>query len=191
MGEPAQDHEQAHAPYEAPTQHHARAGHEPTSEAAAPERASEPLIAAGGNRALGNALARMGAGLLPGGAVHPDVASAIGAARGGGQPLQESVRANVGEQLGDSLDDVRIHTDARADELARSVAARAFTTGTDVFFAAGEYQPASREGVGLLAHELTHVIQQRGAPTGGPMTITDPGDAVETEAEEVARDVSG
>ena len=58
-------------------------------------------------------------------------------------------------------------------------------------FAAGEYQPSSGAGLELLAHELTHVTQQRGISTDGPMTVSEPGEAVEHEADEVARDVTG
>ena len=149
-----------------------------------------PVQSMVGNRAFGQAIARMGAGILPGGAVHPAVAAAIGAARGAGHGLPEPLRAEVGERMSDPLGDVRIHTDSRAAELARSVSARAFTTGTDVFFGAGEYQPSSRDGKELLAHELTHVVQQRGAPTTGPMTVSEPGESIEVEAEQVARDVA-
>jgi hypothetical protein len=86
---------------------------------------------------------------------------------------------------------VRVHTDPTADALARSVSARAFTTGTDVYFAAGEYRPGSSDGDSLLAHELTHVTQQRGAPTSGPLTVSEPGDAMETEADSVAGGFDG
>lgn len=175
-----------------------RASHDSLRDSAASEEARGPLQApapsqalAGGNRAFGSFLSRMGDGILPGGAVHPDVASAISAARGSGHSLPESVREQVSPHVGDPLTDVRVHTDSRADQLARSVSARAFTTGTDVFFAAGEYQPSSTAGGQLLAHELTHVAQQRGAPTTGPMTVTDPGHATEVEAEAVARNVGG
>ncbi|MBO9533579.1 MAG: DUF4157 domain-containing protein [Solirubrobacteraceae bacterium] len=154
-----------------------------------PER--QPAYAPAGNRAFGQFLGRMGDGILPGGAVHPDVASAIGAARGSGHTLPHAVREQVAPHVGDPLNDVKIHTDSTADALSRSVSARAFTTGTDVFFAAGEYQPSTKEGQALLAHELTHVAQQRGAPTSGPMTVSEPGDQVENEAEAVSRDVVG
>ena len=126
-------------------------------------------------------------GILPGGRVHPDVTAQIAAARGGGTQVDAGVRDDLSSRLGDGLGDVRVHTDALADSLARSVQARAFTTGADIFFGAGEYRPASAEGRELLAHELTHVVQQRGLPTSGEMVVTDPGDAQEAEAERVAR----
>jgi hypothetical protein len=88
--------------------------------------------------------------------------------------------------LGDAFSDVRVHTDPLADQLARSVQARAFTTGSDIYFAGGEYAPRSSAGQQLLAHELTHVVQQRGAPTTGELRVSDPGDALEREATRVA-----
>ena len=78
---------------------------------------------------------------------------------------------------------MRVHNDSTADALAQSVSARAFTTGSDVYFAAGEYQPGSSSGDELLSHELAHVVQQRDAPVTGPLTVSMPGDALENEAE--------
>jgi hypothetical protein len=132
---------------------------------------------------------RDGEGILPGGVVHPDVEAAIGAARGSGSGAERTVASRVGAALDDSLSDVRIHTDGAAAELARSVSARAFTVGSDIFFGPGEYRPATPAGRELLTHELVHVVQQRGAPRGGSLTVSEPGDALEREAEDVARNV--
>jgi hypothetical protein len=88
---------------------------------------------------------------------------------------------------GDSFHDVRVHTDQLAGALARSVQARAFTTGADIYFASGEYRPASPSGRELIAHELAHVVQQRGVPTSGDMVVSQPGDALELQAERAAR----
>ncbi len=66
------------------------------------------------------------------------------------------------------------------------MSARAFATGTDVYFAKGEYSPGSADGDRLIAHELAHVVQQRGAASSGPLTVSQPGDALETEADSVA-----
>lgn len=169
----------------------ARAAHKRPA-GGAPQQADgmRGLAAAVGNAAFGR-LARQGSGLLPGGRVHPDVEQAISAQRGGGRPLDSSTREQVGEALGDPLADVRVHDDSSAGALARSVSARAFTTGTDVFFGDGEYKPGTSEGDRLLAHELSHVVQQRGAPTSGPLEVSEPGDALEQEADEIARDVTG
>ena len=79
-----------------------------------------------------------------------------------------------------------VHTDDTADQLNRSVSAKAFATGTDVYFAKGQYNPGSADGDHLIAHELAHVVQQRGAPNSGPLTVSQPGDALETEADSVA-----
>jgi Domain of unknown function (DUF4157) len=140
-----------------------------------------------GNRGF-TQLVQGGAGILPDGRAHPVVEATIARTRGAGQPLEPAQRRRFGSALGDDLGDVRVHTDSTADSLARSVQARAFATGSDVYFAEGEYNPGSPSGDELLAHELTHVVQQRGAPTAGPLTVSEPGDASEREAEAVARD---
>ena len=85
-------------------------------------------------------------------------------------------------RLGDDLGDVHVHDDAEAAGLARSVEARAFTVGSDIWFDAGEHRPGTDDGDRLLAHELTHVVQQRGAPAEGPLTVSHPGDPAEREA---------
>ena len=66
----------------------------------------------------------------------------------------------------------------------------AFATGTDVYFAKGEYNPGSADGDRLIAHELAHVVQQRGAANSGPLTVSQPGDALETEADSVADSIA-
>lgn len=157
------------------------------------DRAGDPtvrLAAAIGNRGFAQ-LARSGSGILPSGLVHPDVQSAIDLSRGTGTALDAHTRDGVGPALGDSLADVRVHTDAAAGALARAVDARAFTTGSDIYFGTGEYRPGHADGDRLLAHELTHVVQQRGALTSGPLTVTEPGDAQEVHADAVADELSG
>ena len=138
-----------------------------------------------GNAAFTAAVAREGGGILPGGQVHPAVESTLSSTRGGGASLDRGVQERLAPALGD-LSDVRVHTDDTAVALNRSVSARAFATGTDVYFGPGEYQPGSAEGDKLLAHELAHVVQQRGAPSSGPLQVSNPGDAVEQEADAVA-----
>jgi Domain of unknown function (DUF4157) len=93
-------------------------------------------------------------------AVSSEVESSIQQARGSGQPLAESIRTPMEQAFGADFSGVRVHTDERSDRLNREVQARAFTTGQDVFFRKGEYRPGSRSGQELLAHELTHVVQQ-------------------------------
>ncbi len=164
----------------------------PGVESADATSAAQRLAGATGNRAFTQILARAGAGsaLGPGGVVHPDVGAVIDAARGSGQPLDRGVARDLEPSLG-PLGDVRVHADAEADVLARSVEARAFTTGSDVFFAAGEYQPQTGSGRALLAHELTHVDQQRGGPSSGPFVVSQPGDAQELDAEAASRELGG
>ncbi len=130
------------------------------------------------------------AGILADGRVRPEVSARIAASRGRGSPLEPAVRDEMATALGDDFADVRVHADALSDALARSVQARAFTTGADIFFAGGEYQPASPHGRALLAHELAHVVQQRGAPTAGELTVSVPGDALERDAERAASAIS-
>jgi hypothetical protein len=170
----------------------ARARETARPEPAGPERRDAGLLtlaSAVGNAAFGR-LARDGAGILPGGLVHPDVEQAIAAQRGTGRSLDAGVRGRVEEHVGEPLSDVRVHDDAEAAHLARAVSARAFTTGTDLFFGHGEYRPGTSDGDRLIAHELAHVVQQRGAPQGGPMNVSEPGDAMETEADQVADQVT-
>jgi hypothetical protein len=151
---------------------------------------AQQLASAVGNQGIGQ-LARQGAGILPDGRAHPQVESAIASSRGSGHQLDDGSRDRIGGPLGDPLDDVRVHTDDKADALASSVSARAFTTGNDVFFKKGEYNPGSSDGQQLLAHELTHVVQQRGASTSGPLQVSQPGDALENEAETAADELTG
>jgi len=87
----------------------------------------------------------------------------INAARGGGESLPSSVRGSLEPQLGHDFSKVHIHADATADKLSRQLGARAFTSKDDVFFRDGAYQPGSDSGRGLIAHELTHVVQQGAA----------------------------
>ena len=93
--------------------------------------------------------------------VTPDVQAQINGLRGSGQPLPESVHAFFRPRFGQDFSNVLVHTDARAAEAARAVNAQAFTVGRDVVFGAGAYAPGAVGGRRLLAHELTHVLQQR------------------------------
>jgi hypothetical protein len=90
------------------------------------------------------------------------IESRLNSSKGGGSPLSDEVRSFMEPRFGADFSEVKVHTDAQADQLNRSVQARAFTTGQDVFFRQGEYNPGSRGGQELIAHELTHVVQQNG-----------------------------
>ena len=83
---------------------------------------------------------------------------------GRGQPLSGPVAARMGEALGDGFSDVQVHTDVGAGRIAGGFDARAFTVGSHIAFAPGEFRPGTMEGDALIAHELAHVAQQRGAP---------------------------
>lgn len=120
--------------------------------------------------------------------VVPEVEEAIQRARGGGQALDSGVRVQMESAFGTDFGGVRVHTGAEADALNRAVSARAFTTGVDIFFRGGEYNPQGSGGRELLAHELTHVLQQSdGAHC--KLTLSQPGDVYEEEAEQMARAV--
>jgi outer membrane protein OmpA-like peptidoglycan-associated protein len=86
--------------------------------------------------------------------------------RSAGEPLGRDARSFMESRFGEDFGDVRVHTDARAAESAAAVRARAYTVGRSVVFGAGEYRPGNDEGRRLLAHELTHVVQQRGSTAG-------------------------
>lgn len=109
----------------------------------------------------------------------------------GGQPLDAQTRADMEARLGADFSDVRVHTDSAASESAKAVGAHAYTVGSDVVFQAGRFDPSSHEGRTTLAHELTHVVQQRsgpvdGTPTGTGVSVSDPGDRFERAAAETA-----
>lgn len=110
---------------------------------------------------------------------------------GGGSPMASEVRAEMEARLGDDFSDVRVHTDSAADASARSVNAHAYTVGSNVVFQRDLYDPSSTPGKTMLAHELTHVTQQRagevdGAPAAGGVRVSDPSDRFERAAVENA-----
>jgi Domain of unknown function (DUF4157) len=110
---------------------------------------------------------------------------------GGGTPLDRETRGFMESRLDADFSDVRVHTDAKASESARSVQAHAYTVGSDVVFQSGQYTPESDSGKRMLAHELTHVVQQRsgpvaGTPAPGGIKISHPSDTFEQAAESSA-----
>ncbi len=123
----------------------------------------------------------------------PHVAGAIAQARGGGAPLGGAARAFFEPRLGRDFGDVRVHDDANAHALAGSLGARAFTVGNHIFFDRGELAPSTPGGGRLLAHELTHVVQQRGAAPMLQMEKKPWGVSFTTQAQadKVARGLSG
>jgi Domain of unknown function (DUF4157) len=103
-----------------------------------------------------------GGGDSDGGGLSAHVERGIQGARGGGAAMATEVRDQMERAFGYDFSAVRIHTDGNADAQARAIGARAFAVGSDLFFRASEYQPHSATGLELLAHELTHVVQQAG-----------------------------
>lgn len=108
--------------------------------------------------------------------------------RGGGSPLDKDTRATMESRLGADFGDVRVHTDAQASRSAEAVGANAYTVGTDVVFRSGHFDPGSSTGQRTLAHELTHVVQQKRGPVDGTaapggIRLSDPSDRFERAAE--------
>ena len=131
------------------------------------------------------------------GSTQPAIPDSVHATlRGVGQPLPDTTRRFMQQRLGQDFSGVRVHADAAAAASAHAVDAAAYTVGSHVVFGAGRYAPQTRAGQSLLAHELTHVAQQRGAalPARGDLRMDAPGSAAEREADHAAariHDVSG
>ena len=128
-------------------------------------------------RAVGNTGARS----LMGSPVLDTLASSSGSA------LAEPVREDMETRLGADFSDVRVHTGDDAHQSARAVNAHAYTVGSNIVFQRGNYDTESHAGKTMLAHELTHVIQQRsgpvdGTPMEGGVKVSDPSDRFEREA---------
>ncbi len=109
----------------------------------------------------GNTLQRRAVGAL----AEPSVAPALvhDVLRSSGQPLNADTRAFMEPRFGQDFSHVRVHTDAKAAQSARAVNAMAYTVGNQIAFDAGQYQPQTADGKRLLAHELTHTVQQKGS----------------------------
>ncbi|MEA5476391.1 DUF4157 domain-containing protein [Pseudanabaena galeata UHCC 0370] len=98
------------------------------------------------------------------GEASTDLESSIQSARSSGQSLDPNLQEKMGQAMGADFSSVKVHTDLQSDRLNQSIQAKAFTTGQDVFFRQGAYSPSSKDGQELIAHELTHVVQQSAAP---------------------------
>lgn len=140
-----------------------------------------------GNAALGPMIQRSRAGAPeqsddePRSPVHDVISS------GGGAPLDTETRTDLEARMGADFSDVRIHNDSSAHESAKGVGAHAYTVGNNVVFQRDAYDPSSPQGRTTLAHELTHVIQQRSGPVEGTeapggIRVSDPSDRFEREA---------
>lgn len=97
-------------------------------------------------------------------AVDGQTSARIQASRGGGQALSAPLRRFMEPRFGADFSRVRIHTDGQAQQLSQRLNAKAFTTGRDIYFNAGQYAPDTAEGRELIAHELAHTIQQGESP---------------------------
>lgn len=105
----------------------------------------------------------------------------------GGRPLEPEVRADMEGRMGHDFGDVRVHDDSAAAASASAVNAHAYTVGSNIVFQRDTYDPGSTAGRTTLAHELTHVVQQRSGPVEGTsapggIKVSDPGDRFEREA---------
>ena len=103
----------------------------------------------------------------------------------GGRPLDTEVRTDMESRLGHDFSDVRVHDDTQAADSAAAVNAHAYTVGSNIVFR--DFDPSSTDGRTTLAHELTHVVQQRHGPVDGTsapggIKVSDPSDRFETEA---------
>jgi len=99
--------------------------------------------------------------------VTPVFASRIQSLQGGGQPLPASVRNFFEPRFGHDFSRVRVHSGRAAEQSARDVNAHAYTVGNNIVFGAGQFAPGTHEGQRLIAHELTHVVQQNDASQSG------------------------
>ena len=125
---------------------------------------------------------------LEGGPVGAGMTSAIDSARGGGTALADGVRTAAESTMGADFSGVRVHHDAQSDQLNRSMTAKAFTTGSDIFLRGDQ----NSSDTSLMAHELTHVVQQSSGAmggSGGGMTVGAADDSHEHEADAVAQQV--
>jgi hypothetical protein len=126
---------------------------------------------------------------LEGGPVGDDLSQRIESKRGSGSGLGESTRNSMEGAFGADFSGVKVHQDAESDQLSRNMTAKAFTTGQDIFLR----QDQNAGDHSLIAHELTHVVQQtsgKAADTGGGMTVGAADDPHEHEADAVAAAVT-
>jgi hypothetical protein len=98
--------------------------------------------------------------------------SSLSESKGTGQPLSDNVKASMGNRMGTDFSNVGIHNNAQSASLSNQINAKAFTHGNDIYFNQGQYQPETREGQHLIAHELTHTVQQGTAVNRKPLKVT-------------------
>ncbi|MCJ7625114.1 MAG: DUF4157 domain-containing protein [Anaerolineaceae bacterium] len=122
-----------------------------------------------------------------------ETANSINSERGRGENLNTSVQAEMQDSFGYDFSNVNVHSSSESGSLNEQLGSKAFTTGQDIFFNQGAFEPNSSSGKELLAHELTHVVQQgTGQVKGGSgMTVNEPGDEFEIEADTTASELDG
>jgi hypothetical protein len=166
-----------------------------TPEAAGPEPSAAaralPIASAVGNQAFTRAIQRTARTSQGAGPLDEQIAADIDARRGAGHELRDDVRADMEGHLGADLSSVKVHTDAASDSLNRSVQAEAFTSGQDVFFSSGTFDPDTGSGRALLAHELTHVVQQSTGDGVKGGEVSHPDDPAEVEAKAMGDAIGG
>jgi hypothetical protein len=138
----------------------------------------------------GNAYVQRMVGEAGGAQTQEPKTAAESHAHAGAQTLDPGVRSRMESAFNESFGDVRVHAGKRAGDAAGELDARAFTRGRDIYFREGEYNPSTREGQELLAHELTHVVQQRGGSSARGASVGPAGDTFEHEADEVAASIT-
>ncbi len=111
--------------------------------------------------------------------------SKLNSSQGQGNPLDSKTQSEMGSGFGHDFSDVRVHTDSNAVQMSRDIGAQAFTHGNDIFFNEGKFNPGSSEGKHLLAHELTHTVQQGGGVQNKKMQMATGGNAPDTEKPDI------
>jgi len=127
-----------------------------------------------------------------GGGAKSPVLDVVG--KGGGQALDGDLREEMEGRLGADFSDVKVHTDSKASDSARAVQANAYTVGNEIVMRQDRWSPSTSTGKETLAHELTHVVQQRAGPVEGTsqgdgVSVSDPNDRFERAAESTAKTV--
>lgn len=165
---------------------------EPTTTAAVPESPAPAIGARPGGALLQRKIARRLAqraargddGVTSDAAQHVETAAASS-----GSPLPGAVQGKFESSLGADLSAVRVHTGGASEAAADAVGARAYTVGNDIHFGAGQFDPSSRGGEHLLAHEVAHTVQQSGGMARKAqfkLDVSSPGDSLEHEADAAA-----
>ena len=175
---------------EAPDDADAMAKHDPALAQRAPAPDEEKVEDETAMAKHDSGLAQRGAAPevgMAGGGLSAGLSGRIDAQRGGGSALDEGTKSTMEDTLGAPLDGVRVHVGEESDNLNRSITAKAFTTGNDVFVRSDNWAPGSSSTQRLLAHELTHVVQQRSMPgDSGGMSVGAADTHEEHEADDVA-----